>query len=101
MRVPSRPNSTGPWCPWSRGQADPAGVHQADERDEQADPDADRDLELRRTAWNTAVRKLVSTSTRTTSSSTTRPIASAQLIPEAMEKATNAFRPSPVASASG
>ena len=54
------------------------------------------------TAWKTASRKPVSTSTRmTTPSITIRPIASAQVIWEAMEKATNAFRPRPVASASG
>ena len=53
-------------------------------------------------AWNTAVRKPVSTSTRMiTPSMTTRPIASAQVISLAMAKATNALSPSPVASASG
>ena len=54
------------------------------------------------TAWKTACRKPVSTSTRITRPSiTTRPMASAHVIREAMPKATNAFRPSPVASASG
>ncbi len=54
------------------------------------------------TAWNTAVRKPVSTSTRMIRPSrTTRPIASAQDMPDAMENATNALSPSPVASASG
>ena len=54
------------------------------------------------TAWKTAWRKPVSTSTRISRpSSTTRPIASAQVICEAMERATKAFRPSPVARASG
>ena len=54
------------------------------------------------TAWNTALRNPVSTSTRITMpSSTTSPIASCQDIPDAIEKATNAFRPRPVASASG
>ena len=54
------------------------------------------------TAWKTASRKPVSTSTRITRPSiTTRPIASAQVIWLAIENATNAFRPSPVASASG
>ena len=53
-------------------------------------------------ARKTAVRKPVSTSTvMMRPSSTTRPIASAQLICEASEKATNAFSPSPVASANG
>ena len=54
------------------------------------------------TAWNTALRKPVSTSTRMISPSmTTSPMASAQLICEAIENATNAFSPSPVARASG
>ena len=54
------------------------------------------------TAWKTAVRKPVSTSTRMIRpSSTTRPIASAQVIWLAIENATNALSPSPVASASG
>ncbi len=54
------------------------------------------------TAWKTAFRKPVSTSTRITRPSiTTRPIASAQVIWLAIEKATKAFRPRPVASASG
>ena len=54
------------------------------------------------TAWNTAVRNPVSTSSRMMRpSSTTSPIASAQVMPDAMENATNAFSPSPVASASG
>ena len=54
------------------------------------------------TAWKTACRKPVSTSTRiSTPSITTRPMASAQVICVAMETATKAFRPSPVASASG
>ena len=54
------------------------------------------------TAWKTAVRKPVSTRTRMmTPSMTTRPIASAQVIWVAMENATKALRPSPVASASG
>ena len=53
-------------------------------------------------AWKTAVRKPVSTSTRMMMPSmTTRPMASAQVIWLAMEKATNALSPSPVASASG
>ena len=53
-------------------------------------------------AWKTAVRKPVSTRTRMiTPSMTTRPIASAQVIWLATEKATNALSPSPVASASG
>ena len=54
------------------------------------------------TAWKTAARKPVSTSTRMISpSSTIRPIASAHDIPEAIVNATKAFRPNPVASASG
>ena len=54
------------------------------------------------TAWKTASRKPVSTSTRMTRpSSTIRPMASAQVICAAIENATNAFSPSPVASASG
>ena len=54
------------------------------------------------TAWKTAVRNPVSTSTRMmTPSMTTRPMASAQVIWLATENATNALRPSPVASASG
>ena len=54
------------------------------------------------TARNTALRKPVSTSTRITRPSrTTSPIASCQDMPEAIENATNAFSPSPVASASG
>ena len=54
------------------------------------------------TAWKTAVRKPVSTSTRMTRpSSTTRPIASAQVIWLAIENATKALSPRPVASASG
>ena len=54
------------------------------------------------TAWKTAVRKPVSTRTRiTTPSSTISPIASDQLICRAIETATKAFRPEPVASASG
>ncbi len=54
------------------------------------------------TAWNTALRKPVSTSTRMTRPSrTTRPIASAQDMPEAIVNATNAFSPRPVASANG
>ena len=54
------------------------------------------------TASNTAFRNPVSTSTRMTRpSSTTRPIASAQVILVAIENATNAFSPNPVASASG
>ncbi len=54
------------------------------------------------TAWKTAVRKPVSTSTRMISPSiTTRPIASAQVIWLAIAKATKAFSPSPAASASG
>jgi hypothetical protein len=54
------------------------------------------------TAWKTASRKPVSTRTRMIRpSSTTRPIASAHVMPEAIENATNAFRPRPVASASG
>ena len=58
-----------------------AGVHEPDECDEQADAHRDRDLELGGMAWNTAVRKPVSTRTRITRPSmTTRPIASAQVI---------------------
>ena len=54
------------------------------------------------TAWKTASRKPVRTSTRISRPSmTTRPIASAQVISEAIETATKAFSPSPVASASG
>ena len=54
------------------------------------------------TAWNTAERKPVSTSTRMIRpSSTTSPIASAQVIPDAIENATKALSPRPVASASG
>ena len=54
------------------------------------------------TAWKTALRKPVSTSTRITRpSSTTSPIASCQDMPEAIEKPTKAFSPRPVASASG
>ncbi len=54
------------------------------------------------TAWKTASRKPVSTRTRITRPSRTmRPIASAQVICEAIENATNAFSPRPVASASG
>jgi hypothetical protein len=54
------------------------------------------------TAWKTAVRKPVSTSTRMMMPSiTTRPMASAQVIWLAMAKATNALSPSPAASASG
>ena len=54
------------------------------------------------TARNTAFRKPVSTSTRMISPSiTTRPIASAHVIWLAIENATNALSPSPVASASG
>ena len=53
-------------------------------------------------AWKTALRNPVSTSTRMTRpSSTTSPMASFQDIPEAMEMATNAFSPSPVARANG
>jgi hypothetical protein len=54
------------------------------------------------TAWNTAVRKPVSTRMRMRMpSSTTRPIASAQVIWEAMAKATKALRPRPAARARG
>ena len=54
------------------------------------------------TAWKTALRKPVSTSTRMTMPSrTTRPIASPQVDWRAMELATKALRPRPVASASG
>jgi hypothetical protein len=56
------------------------------------------------TAWKIAVRCPVSTSTEMMSpSSTTRPIASAQVMPGslAIPKVTKAFRPRPVASASG
>ena len=54
------------------------------------------------TALKTASRKPVSTSTRMIRpSSTTRPMASAQVIWLAIEKVTKALRPSPVASASG
>ncbi len=54
------------------------------------------------TAWKTASRKPVSTSTRMTRPSiTTRPIASAQVIWLAIANATKALRPRPVASASG
>ena len=53
-------------------------------------------------ALKTAPRTPVSTSTAMTMpSSTTRPIASAQLICVAMEKVTKAFSPSPVAIAKG
>ena len=53
-------------------------------------------------AWNTAIRKPVSTSTvMTRPSSTTRPIASAQLIRLAIANVTKALRPSPVAIANG
>jgi hypothetical protein len=61
-------------------------------------------LSSRGTARNIAVRNPVSTRTSmTTPSSTTRPIASAQVIPgcAAIENATTALRPRPVASASG
>ena len=54
------------------------------------------------TAWKTAVRKPVSTSTRMiTPSITTSPIASAHDIWLAIANATNAFSPSPAARASG
>ncbi len=56
------------------------------------------------TAWNTACRKPVSTSTRMMiPSRTTRPIASAQVISGSLAtpNATKALRPRPVASASG
>ena len=54
------------------------------------------------TAWKTAVRKPVSTSTRMIRPSmTTKPMASAQVICEAIAKATKALSPRPVASASG
>ena len=54
------------------------------------------------TAWNTAVRKPVSTRTRMTRpSSTMTPMASAQVIWLAIENATKALSPSPVARASG
>ena len=54
------------------------------------------------TAWKTASRKPVSTSTRMTRPSiTTRPIASAHVMSEAMENATKALSPRPVASARG
>ena len=54
------------------------------------------------TAWKTAVRNPVSTRTRmTTPSRTTRPMAASQVETVAMEKATKALRPSPVARASG
>ena len=54
------------------------------------------------TAWKTACRNPVSTRTRMiTPSRTTRPMASAHVILLAMAYATNALRPSPVASASG
>ena len=54
------------------------------------------------TARNTALRKPVSTSTRISRpSSTTSPMASCHDIPDAIEKATNALSPRPVASASG
>ncbi len=53
-------------------------------------------------AWKTAVRKPVSTSSvMTRPSSTTRPMASAQLISDAIEKVTKTFSPRPVASANG
>ena len=53
-------------------------------------------------ALNTAVRSPTSTSTAmTTPSRTTSPIASSQLIWEAMENVTKAFSPSPVARANG
>ena len=53
-------------------------------------------------AWKTAVRRPTRTSSRITRpSSTTRPIASAQLIWEATEKVTKALSPSPVARAKG
>ena len=54
------------------------------------------------TAWKTALRKPVSTSSRITMpSSTTRPIAAPQVDWRAIVLATNALRPSPVARASG
>ncbi len=54
------------------------------------------------TAWKTAVRKPVSTSTRIAMPSrTTSPIASSQVDCDAIATATKALRPSPVASASG
>ena len=54
------------------------------------------------TAWKTAFRKPVRTSTRiTTPSITIRPMTADQLIWGAIATATNAFSPSPVASASG
>ena len=53
-------------------------------------------------ALKTALRRPTSTSTAMTSPSrTTRPIASAQLICEAIENVTNTFRPRPVATANG
>ena len=53
-------------------------------------------------AWKTALRKPVSTSTKMIRPSrTTSPMASAQVIPEAIENATKALSPRPVASASG
>jgi hypothetical protein len=61
-------------------------------------------LSSRGTARNTASRKPVTTRIRMTRpSSTTMPMASAQVMPgsAATEKATTAFRPSPAASASG
>ena len=54
------------------------------------------------TAWKTALRKPVSTSTRITMPSrTTRPIAAPHVDWRAIELATKALRPRPVASASG
>ena len=59
-------------------------------------------LSWRGTAWKTASRNPVSTSTRIrTPSITTRPMASAQVICEATATARNALRPRPVAIASG
>ncbi len=53
-------------------------------------------------ALNTAVRRPTSTSSAMTRPSrTTSPMASAQLICEAIEKVTKAFSPSPVARANG
>jgi len=65
-------------------------------------PAAIADFSPAGTAWKIARRKPVSTRTRMTRpSSTISPIASAQVMSAAIVNATNAFRPSPAASASG
>ena len=101
-RNPPMPSSTGTGPTRLPHEA---GVDQADEGDEQADAHADGGLQLRRgRRGSTALRKPVSTRTvMMMPSMTTRPMASAQVMPGslAMPKATKALRPRPVASASG